>query len=708
MDHRPIPKWIWNAAYADITPEKMREQLQGFKEADRYGGLMICLWGFPGYMSEAHLERYGQALVIMRELGLHAILWDEDRYPSGKSGARLDEKYQSSAIKMAALPILAAKLYKTPAKSGLLGAVLYNPFTKTRIDVSGKFVNGRYTGKQKPTELLLVFTIAKSRKKMLDYLSREAVANLIENNHQIYYDHFKEYFGGTIQAAFYDEPCMQHIRNGRAFSGSMPDGIKTAFGVNPVLLYPALFMNIGPDTCAARNMLYSVRSAMYRENYVGQLARWCAEHGIELTGHMDQEEIRSPAGTNGDLLRVFEHQHIPGVDEIWNYERGAKAYKIVSSSACLYDKPQVMCEVWGGMSEAMEPAILRKEILDLFGKGVNFLVPHGAWYDSNPKVVNAPPELSYRSAKYAAHVSKANDLAARLSEILTGGRHVAEVCLYYPIETLYAGFRFDLHLALNGRVRGFKARYADVGERLYRQLHIDYTYMHPDVLASKCEASDGQLRLNNRTNWEAYRVMVLADAEVISPASLEKIDAFAQCGGRVVIVGRFARYSSEAGKDAEVRELAAKICASQNVARFADPNEAFDQHLRDVLADRDVIIPPETGPIILKPFSNRRMDPWKVPKKVVANRGLVSYIHKVKDGRDVFYFANTKDGPRTLDISVKGLHNFACYDPVADQQVDLQTEQASGRTRFTLRLKKDSAVVLREESIQPSKKSQKQ
>jgi len=695
MDHRPIPKWIWNSDYKNITPERMREQLTNFMELDGYGGLMICPWGFPGYMTDAHLKRCGKALEIMKELGLHAILWDEDRYPSGKnSGKRLDAQYQSSAIKMAALPVIAAKAYRVPGKSKLLGAVLYNPMKKTRIDVSDKFIGGRYRGMQKPTELLLVFTIAKSRNKMVDYLSKDAVASLIENNHQVYYDHFKEHFGSTIKAAFYDEPCMQHIRNGRAFTETMPGKIQAMFGVNPVLLYPALFMSIGADTWAARNMIYSARSAMYRDNYVGQLASWCEAHGIELTGHMDQEEILTPAGTNGDLLRVFEHQHIPGVDEIWNYERGAKAYKIVSSSAYLYDKAQVMCEVWGGMSEEMEPDILYKEVLDLFAKGVNFIVPHGTWYSTSPEAVNAPPELSYRSEKFAAHIRKANDLAARLSEILTGGRHMAEVCLYYPIETLYAGFRFDLRLALNGRMNKFKARYADVGEHLYRKLHIDYTYMHPDVLTSKCEVRDGQLILNNEINFEVYRLMVIADAEVISLASLKKIHDFAKSGGAVIVIGNFGKYSSELGKDAEARQLAVQILAMQSVASFDHANEAFDKRILDVLANRDVIIPPETDKILLKSFSNQRMDPGKVPRKYRESRGLISYIHKIKDSKNIFYFANTKDKPKALDISIKGQYSFSRYDPMADTYSDMETEHESGRTNFTLQLNKDSAAVL--------------
>ena len=39
----------------------------------------------------------------------------------------------------------------------------------------------------------------------------------------------------------------------------------------------------------------------------------------------------------------------------------------------------------------------------MLAKGVNFVVPHGTWYE-NTKDVVFPPELSYRSARFGAEM----------------------------------------------------------------------------------------------------------------------------------------------------------------------------------------------------------------------------------------------------------------------------------------------------------------
>ena len=53
---------------------------------------------------------------------------------------------------------------------------------------------------------------------------------------------------------------------------------------------------------------------------------------------MDQEEIVNPVGLCGDLIKAFEHQPIPGLDQIFAYGRGSRMYKVVSSAAVNYGR----------------------------------------------------------------------------------------------------------------------------------------------------------------------------------------------------------------------------------------------------------------------------------------------------------------------------------------------------------------------------------
>jgi len=57
--------------------------------------------------------------------------------------------------------------------------------------------------------------------------------------------------------------------------------------------------------------------------------------------HADQEELANPViGTVGDLIKSFKYQSMPGIDQIGAYGRASAAYKVVSSAANNYDRPQ--------------------------------------------------------------------------------------------------------------------------------------------------------------------------------------------------------------------------------------------------------------------------------------------------------------------------------------------------------------------------------
>ena len=106
---------------------------------------------------------------------------------------------------------------------------------------------------------------------------------------------------------------------------------------------------------------------------------------------MDQEEIVNPVGLCGDLMKSFQYQHIPAIDQVFAYGRASKAYKLVSSAACNYDRPLVLTECYGGIKNT-PVANLYKEAMDQFAKGINVMVPHAIWYD--PAKIVFQPDLS--------------------------------------------------------------------------------------------------------------------------------------------------------------------------------------------------------------------------------------------------------------------------------------------------------------------------
>ena len=127
-----------------------------------------------------------------------------------------------------------------------------------------------------------------------------------------------------------------------------------------------------------------------------------------------------------------------------------------------------------------------KVAMDQFAMGVNLQVTSGG-----PGFWNA------------AYVPEFNRFLGRMSYLLQHGRHVADVAVLYPIASLQAAYQNEggQHPARRKtRSRRSMARlprakaasllaeidYQDIGEALFHGLRVDYTYVHPEVLAERC------------------------------------------------------------------------------------------------------------------------------------------------------------------------------------------------------------------------------
>jgi hypothetical protein len=146
----------------------------------------------------------------------------------------------------------------------------------------------------------------------MDRLSAAAVDKFIQLTFDAYYDHLKPYFSRGIHMTFYDEPSM-HLVDGHMWTPGFNAAFQKKYGFSPMKYYRALWY----DIAAARNALFGFRTEMYAENYIGRVAAWCAAHGIDMSGHQDQEEVRDPVAISGDIMKVFQEQQIPGIDDIY-------------------------------------------------------------------------------------------------------------------------------------------------------------------------------------------------------------------------------------------------------------------------------------------------------------------------------------------------------------------------------------------------------
>ncbi|MFI5381879.1 MAG: glycosyl hydrolase, partial [Tepidisphaerales bacterium] len=458
------------------------------------------------------------------------------------------------------------------------------------------------------------------------------------------------------------------VQGGRAWTGDFNEKFRKQKGYDPAIYYPALWMDIGPETAAARNELLGFRAELYSTGFPKVLNDWCREHGIKLTGHVDQEEIVNPVGLCGDLMKAFKHQDIPAIDQVFQYGRASKAYKIVSSAAQNYDRPLVLVECYGGINK-MPVANLYKEAMDQFAKGINCMVPHAVWY--LPEKIIFQPDLSPASAVYGPELPAYNQYIGRLQRMLQGGRHVADIAVLYPIATLQGGYYFGPGKPYEGGVIPTEADYMDVGERLALEVRRDYTFIHPEVLEEKCSVVGNELRLENKVNAERWKVLIMPGSRTIRLSVLRKIKEFYDAGGKVIATTRLPDTSAESGKDDEVRKIVAEMFAKDGgKARFvASPTaSALKSALDEAVAAYDVAF----------------------EKDVSVAGGNLSYIHKVVEGRDVYFFGNSSGGAVDVSVRLRGRLSLRRWDPhtgeIGPCEITPARENGMDMTRVALKL----------------------
>ena len=688
---RPIPLWFWNNT--QISEQTLVQQLQQMVEVDGYGGCAILPFGGgfrPDYLSDDYFRLYGAAVNKARSLGARMSIYDEYGFPSGSMGAingsgvtTFKNNHPDYTIK---------RLDKIEYRVGsgttfdrqlnlsgkLMSLVAWNTNTKEIIPLRDYYDESTnhltWTAPNGSGWRVMLCQCVIDGDPNVDYLSPEAVSLFVEDTHATYYQHFADDFGGTIVSTFFDEPTMYRAQ-GHMWTNDFNEKFEGRYGFSPETLYPALWYDIGEGTARARNLLFGLHSALYSEGFMKTIGDWAAEHNILATGHQDQEEIANPTCVAGDLMLDGKYLTMPGIDKSGGGRPTEDYYKVVSSSAQNWDKTFVMSETYGAMGNISVEQLYQIAI-EQYTKGINHLIPHAVWY--NDRDVTFLPELSWRNPLYNAELPQFNAFLSRLNYVLARpGRHVADVAVLYPIQTLYAGHRFDGPKGYyEGGVEVEGTDYPRISHYLTDDLGIDFTYLHPEVLDDRCSVSDGKLNMNNPVNHEHFSVVLLPGVKVISLSNLRKIEEAWEQGVKVVFTTQYPQQASdEASGDEEVQAIVSRMLnAKENKAYFLPTPSAASlaEIMNECLPYRDVAFSEGTHPF--------------------------NYIHKVIDGHDVFLFGNIDATSATNTIQVKtSAKKLTLLNPHTGKQTDLPLKGAGGS--FSLTLRPNQSVFLIDDDL---------
>lgn len=398
----------------------------------------------------------------------------------------------------------------------------------------------------------------------IDMLSEESARYMIKAVYEPHFEHFKKYFGNTIEGFFSDEPCFDNRDENEQFASELGRP-RTYYPWNDCLI-EMLKEELGEDAkkylpflwqSAANHIEAKIRTSymncitrLYQKNFSMALGDWCREHGVLYTGHViEDDNIHTKTGAGaGHYFRAMSGEDIPGVDVVLSEVipgmadypvLGEVCYrlcdnkffhytlaKLASSDAHIRPetKGRAMCEIFGAYGWA-EGVKMMKWLTDfMLVRGINHFVPHA--FSMRFPDEDCPPHFyacgnNPQFKAFGVLMQYMN----RMSHILTEARHVAQAAVLYQAEAEWSGAEFDYS--------------ESVGKVLYDN-QMDYDIVSIDSLKDAISES-GKLKIN-RAEYDCF---IVPHSTALPIGAIKKLCELSQSGVSVVYADAFPEYSNE-------------------------------------------------------------------------------------------------------------------------------------------------------------------
>lgn len=672
----------------ELTSEGIAEQLVIARDKSGFSGIAVLPMSptKPKYLSDGYFSRYGDILKSSEQLGMTVVFYDDINFPSGTAGGEMERKFPDDLacrLDNTEFEVSGPQMWQESLPEGIfMGAVAMNLETGERHDISAKATEDSIAlkvpaGKWK----IMLFTCVRSG-ELVDYLNPDSIDKFFSLTYDEYYKRFEPYFGTTIQMTFFDDIGMRKADR-RIWTPAFNEKFIQKNGFSPVDYYPALWYDIGPDTEAARVALFDFRAELMAEGYPAKVHEWAAAHGIQSSGHAMGQYHPQPTFMSGDAIKFYRHSDIPMIDSIHYYGHGRSGFKLTSSASSTYDRPLTSVEIYGNYKE-FDPVIIYSSAMELLARGANLFLPHGMWY--NPERVGIKPLISDFNPEIAETLPEYNIWLGRSCLLLQGGRHVADIGVLYPIASMQAYAKLDAVVDQRG-VKGSvhpglyvppQTDMNELSDSLSGEIRRDFTYLHPEILDGRCVVKGDRLQLRNEINFEEYRVVIMPAGRVIHLSSLNKIKAFYDAGGKVIATGLLPSKSAELRGDAEV-VAAVKHIFGQNAEDAVGKGPYVKQS--NAAGGAAYFVPGIRGnglaSALIDALPSGDVTFSKKGSVVNTKKGMLSYLHKVKEDRNIYYFANSSDDAVDMDVTLRDKLNLEQWDPDTGKTTPLKTRTFS-------------------------------
>jgi hypothetical protein len=341
------------------------------------------------------------------------------------------------------------------------------------------------------------------------------------------------------------------------------------------------------------------------------------------------------------MFKYLQHMHLIGVDHLYpkigtpDEPDQHVALKVGSSAAHHFGSTRLLCESMGGTY--WDCTLERMKWMNNweYVLGVNLFNNHGYHYTIEGERKRDWPPSQFYHHTWWKYYDWFTDYNARLSHILSGGSHVAKVLMLYPINSIWTNYMPQKRTAIGNVI---ESEFQYLTDTLLR-LHYDFDYVDEDVLAD-AEIIDGEIRIRD----ESYSVFILPPVTHIKGSTLEKLTAFVDAGGSVIGDTLLPMGLLDAGSGDGALPVLPEFFGmdSRRINAAFVSGEAGDLEVVKPDDDKNFFFLKgpglaETRPgAMLQKLLNQCVDP-----DVTIDDEEIFYLHRVKDGFDIYFLVNT-------------------------------------------------------------------
>ena len=722
--HRPFTSYglhAWLPRPDGRSGQDVREEIAEI-EACGFGGVITSLSAEDYLDDETQWRALREALAELKRRGMVAWIVDEAGRPSGKARGRVVERYpegQARALLYAGVAVEGPRRCRLPIPRGNVVAARALPWRGDHptldgvVDLRGN-VHGDEVHAEVPKGRWLVLAFVErflvggtfahdplaGKEPYLNILDKKAAETFVNITYEAYRAAIADYFGNVVVGFHTDEVMLTTTAfpvdtefppfPAIPWTPQLPWLFADRYQYDLLSSLPALLHDVGPRTAGIRCDFYRLIGELCRESYFQTIADWCVANGLKLKIHpLAEESLVAQTAVGGSIYACSASAHVPAPDLLSftmeafkSRDQCLPAPKMVSSVAHTAGREQCLCDYFdyykiaAGVKTSLEQA--RAAIGWVYVQGVNGLTNLQDWHQ--------------RSVEDWQHL---NEYAARLTLALTGGTHVADLAVLYPITTIWSHYvpsvKFMMLAPIGSPDRPkiwsetyaaeasmWEAPFRDVVWELLEHQR-DFDIVDDDSLAG-AGLEGGKLRIAH----ESYKALIIPPMDVVDQRSLERAIRFAEQGGLVFGFHPLPREIAQHDGDQATRDALTSL--------FGDDKPLPGQYTTAKHGHGNaVVVADHNG--LLQGLADL------VPADIVIAPACPSVfgLHRRKDGKDIYFLSTYAPDSVDLSVTLRATGRAEIWDPITGtiHAVDnAEQDQDNGCTRMKLSLDGSSGQLI--------------